>query len=357
VTPAFRIGIVEGFFGRQWSWQARQDQASFLAQQQFSTYLYAPKNDVYLRKQWFNPYPPEQFAQLKALATHAAQLHIEFGVGLSPFELYRDFSASQRDLLLRKIDQLNQLEAPLLAILFDDMLGALPGLASTQLAIVDCIRQHSTAQHFMLCPTYYSDDLLLVKHFGQQPEHYLAELGQALPPEISLFWTGPKVVSHCYPCDHLLEVAARLRRKPLLWDNYPVNDAKRLTHFLHLLPFSQRGNQQFDLAPIAELCSGLLANPMNQAYLSQIALSSLSEQFHTLFGKADAAPHTSNTPAVLKLLAVDSERFQTTGLESFAEQEREQLLARYQACLPHPMALEVCEWLQGLYTFDPHCLT
>jgi hyaluronoglucosaminidase len=357
VIPAFRIGIVEGFFGRQWSWQARQDQASFLAQRQFSTYLYAPKNDAYLRKQWFAPYPPAQFAQLQALATHAAQLNIEFGVGLSPFELYRDFSASQRDLLLRKLDQLNQLNAPLLAVLFDDMVGALPGLASTQLAIFDCIRQHSTAQHLMLCPTYYSDDPLLVKHFGQLPEHYLDELGQVLAPEIALFWTGPKVISHCYPRDHLLEVGARLRRKPLLWDNYPVNDAKRLAPYLHLLPFAERGNRQFNLALIVELCSGILANPMNQAYLSQIALANLSEQFHKLLGKANTSLNARETHAVLKLLTTDSERFQTQGLGSFTAQECGQYLARYQAYLPDPMAIEVCEWLQGRYAFDPDCLT
>ncbi|MES2606612.1 MAG: beta-N-acetylglucosaminidase domain-containing protein, partial [Pseudomonadota bacterium] len=275
----FRLGVVEGFFGRQWSWQARRDHALFLAQQQFTTYLYAPKNDVHLRKQWFEPYPADIFAELKSLAAYAGSLGVEFGVGLSPFELYRDFSAGNRDKLLRKLDQLNQLEAPLLAVLFDDMLGDLPGLAATQLAIFECIRTYSNAKHFMLCPTYYSDDPLLIKHFGKQPERYLDELGQALPKAVDIFWTGPKVISQDYPRDHLLEVGARLRRKPLLWDNYPVNDAKRLTQFLHLLPFEQRAEGNFSLQPIVELCSGLLANPMNQCALSKVPLANLSALF------------------------------------------------------------------------------
>jgi len=363
VKAAFRLGTVEGFFGRQWSWQARRDHANFLATQQFTTYLYAPKNDVYLRKQWFTPYPADIFNELKALAQHTSNLGVEFGIGLSPYELYRDFSARQRDLLLRKLDQLNQLHAPLLAVLFDDMLGELPGLADKQMEIFDCIRTNSNAQNLALCPTYYSHDPLLVKHFGQQPEHYLEHLGQALPPEIAVFWTGPKVISHCYPHDHLQEVGARLKRKPLLWDNYPVNDARRLTPFLHLQSFDQRqtlvdgNNRQFNLQTVLELCSGLLANPMNQAYLSQIPLASLAalHRQHTHGSQARAV--TSTNQQVLARLALDGASFQQLGLEQLAATEKSQLLKVYQQWLPDPMALEVCEWLQGGYAFDPACLT
>ena len=350
----FRLGTVEGFFGRQWSWQARRDHADFLASQQFSTYLYAPKNDVFLRKQWQDPYPDAGFAELRGLAQHAAAAGLEFGVGLSPFELYRDFSPIRRDALLRKIDQLNLLQAPLLAVLFDDMLGDLPGLADTQLAIFDCIRTHSSARHFMLCPTYYSDDPLLVKHFGRQPERYLEQLGQSLPPEVDVFWTGPRVISHAYPRDHLLAVGERLCRKPLLWDNYPVNDAKRLTSFLHLRSYEHRSEDGFPLDTISRYCSGLLANPMNQAYLSQIPLRSLSARWQDLH--AHTLPLVPPSP-VLALLAEDSEAFQRHGLESFDALTRTRLQQRYQAWLPDPMAQEVCDWLDGKYAFDPACLT
>jgi len=370
VNSPFRCGTVEGFFGRQWSWLARQDHASFLAAQRFTTYLYAPKNDDYLRKQWFMPYPDSTFTELKSLARHCARLGIEFGVGLSPFELYRDFSAAKRDLLLRKLEQLNQLQAPLLAVLFDDMLGELPGLATTQLQIFDCISRHSNAEKFVLCPTYYSSDPLLVKHFGEQPEHYLEQLGQALPAEVDVFWTGPRVISHSYPRDHLLEIGAKLQRKPLLWDNYPVNDAKRLTAFLHLQPFDQRGQSKnpkagallnqdevFTLTPIKELCSGLLANPMNQAYLSQIPLASLAALYQqAVTGKCSSAAVVTN-PHVLAQLAQDSERFQWQGLAQFDAAEKSRLLELYQQWLPDPMAQEVCAWLEEGYAFDPACLT
>ena len=348
----FRLGIVEGFFGRQWSWQARREQVRFLAGQGFGTYLYAPKNDAFLRKRWFEPYPAAELAALSGLAAAAAAAGLEFGIGLSPFELYLDFSAQRREALLRKVDQLNQLQAPLLAVLFDDMLGNLPGLAERQLQIFDVIRSHSAAQQFALCPTYYSDDPLLLRHFGPRPADYLEELGAALPAEMAIFWPGPRVISAHYPRDHLLEVGQRLRRKPLLWDNYPVNDAKRLAGFLHLAPFAQRAQGRFDFAALRSSCSGLLSNPMNQAALSRVALASLAE----LAGVADGS-ETFGTPAVLRLLAEDAIQLQHTGLDHLPLPERQRLLERYRACLPDAMALEVCQWLEGAYAFDPACLT
>lgn len=348
----FRLGIVEGFFGRQWSWQARREQVRFLAGQGFGTYLYAPKNDAFLRKRWFEPYPAAELAALSGLAAAAAVAGLEFGIGLSPFELYLDFSAQRREALLRKIDQLNQLQAPLLAVLFDDMLGNLPGLAERQLQIFDVIHRHSAAQQFALCPTYYSDDPSLLRHFGPSPADYLEELGAALPAEIAIFWTGPRVISDEYPREHLLEVGRRLRRKPLLWDNYPVNDAKRLTGFLHLAPFAQRAQGRFDFAALRSCCSGLLSNPMNQAALSRVPLASLA----ALAGVARGEP-AIGSPVVLRLLAEDAAQLQHTGLEQLPPAERGRLLERYRACLPDAMAEEVCEWLEGAYAFDPACLT
>src|SRR5690606_13501671 len=95
-------------------------------------------------------------------------------------------------------------------------------------------------------------------------------LGRGLDADIDIFWTGPKVISTRYPREHLREIADKLQRPPLLWDNYPVNDAKRLTSYLHLLAFTGREPE------LRELTRGHLANPMNQALLSQIPLHSLA---------------------------------------------------------------------------------
>jgi hyaluronoglucosaminidase len=351
----FRLGIVEGFFGRQWRWQERRDYAPFLASMGCNSYVYAPKNDDWFRKFWQYPSPAGHLAELQVLRAVYGQQGIDFGIGFSPYELYRNFSPGNRELLRRKIAEINRIDPDTLYILFDDMMGDLASLAATQLEIIDCIRQTSTARAFAICPTYYSTDPVLSRYFGAEPEHYLEDIGDGLPADIEVFWTGPKIISDSYPASHLQAVAARLQRKPLLWDNYPVNDARRLCPFLHLAPFNNR-----DPAQLRSLSSGHLANPMNQPYLSQLSLWSL----FSLYQDEDPAPAdllrkacTALCPEPLALaLLEDAERFQSGGLGSFSAEEKQELLRRY-AAFDNPMAREVCRWLKDWYAFDPACLT
>lgn len=356
-TPAhsYRLGTIEGFFGRSWSWQARSEHVRFLAAHGFNSYVYAPKSDAQLRKQWQQPHDAATLTQLTTLAGECRTLGIDFGIGLSPYELYRHFDDAHTQLLRAKLEQLNLIGADTLCILFDDMTGDLAGLAACQAAIMDCVRRYSTARRFVLCPTYYSSDPLLAKLFGSPPQRYLEELGELLAPDIDIFWTGPKVISQEYPPAHLQEVAQQLRRKPLLWDNYPVNDAKRLTHFLHLLPFERSAAQ------LRALCAGHLANPMNQAALSQIPLYTLARLYAGTQASREALLVEACTALlpreVATLLVDDAARFAHEGLETFDAATRATLLQRYGKLLPQAAAEEVVDWLQGGYAFDPACLT
>jgi hypothetical protein len=56
------------------------------------------------------------------------------------------------------------------------------------------------------------------------------------------------------------------------------------------------------------------------------------------------------------LLRRDAERFQQAGLDRIDADERQRLLADYRQ-MADPAALEVIEWLQEQYRFDPACLT
>jgi hyaluronoglucosaminidase len=354
-APAWRLGTIEGFFGRSWSWQARSEHVRFLAAHGFNSYVYAPKSDALLRKRWQTLHDDTQVAHLAALAAECRTLGIDFGIGLSPYELYRHFDAAHERLLIAKLEQLNSIGADTLCILFDDMTGDLAGLAARQQSIMDCVRQHSSARRFALCPTYYSSDPLLAKLFGSPPERYLEELGALLAPDIDIFWTGPKVISQEYPRAHLQDIAQKLQRKPLLWDNYPVNDAKRLTSFLHLLPFDRNA------AELRELCSGHLANPMNQSALSQLPLHALASLYQGTSTDRTALLQTAADSllprALASMLIEDAQRFQHEGLEKFSPSQRQALLQRYEQLLPAAAALEVVDWLSGGYTFDPACLT
>ncbi len=90
------LGIVEGYYGRPWSWDARQETIACLAAHGFGFYLYAPKADPFLRKRWREDHPPEFADPLRRLAARCGQLGVRFGVGISPYELYLDFDGAAR---------------------------------------------------------------------------------------------------------------------------------------------------------------------------------------------------------------------------------------------------------------------
>ena len=48
------LGIIEGFYGKPWTWAEREETIAFLAPHGYGFYLYAPKADPYLRRHWRN---------------------------------------------------------------------------------------------------------------------------------------------------------------------------------------------------------------------------------------------------------------------------------------------------------------
>lgn len=351
---SYTFGLIEGFFGIPWSWQARRDFADFMSRQGMNTYIYAPKSDRLLRQDWQSPFPDEHQTLLQSLTVHYQKRGLEFGIGLSPFELYADFSRENRALLEDKLKALNEIAPSSLCILFDDMPGSFPELAGTQAEIMQLVMEKSQAQHFYFCPTYYSFDPVLRQQFGAEPEDYLGSLGELLAAEVQVMWTGPKVVSHQYPASHLQEVGKLLRRRPILWDNYPVNDAERLTPYLHLRPALR------DVDTLQQHCSGQLLNPMNQAWLSRLPL----------YGMARLYQEKSGEPALFKeaclelcgdalgsLILEDAERFQEQGLDQLSTTEKKTLKQKYSEFADDPYAREILDWLDGHYAFDPACLT
>lgn len=350
----FLCGIIEGFYGRVWSWQARTDMVDFLQREQFNTYVYAPKADRQLRRAWREQHAPDQFEKLLTLRRHCRQRGIQFGIGFSPWGLQSDYSAIDRAQLRDKMAHLNMLDCDVLCVLFDDMPGAIEGLAERQAAIVADIAEFSNAHRFAMCPTYYSFDPQLEKLFGAMPHDYLQRLGECLAPSIDIFWTGPLVVSPGYTEDDMSAIAASIGRKPLLWDNYPVNDGRKISRFLHLLPVQSRP------AALRQWCSGHLANPMNQPYLSRMPLASLAASYRAGGHYRGADFWSENLAAMVGdelafLLQRDAEIFQLEGLDVISPARREQLLADYEK-IDRPAARELVGWLREEYRFDPECL-
>jgi hyaluronoglucosaminidase len=353
----FELGIIEGFFGDSWPWSTREDYARSLAGMGYQFFVYAPKDDKYLRRQWQQDWPSEQFANLKSFAATCRENRIRFGVGFSPFEAYKDYSSGVRQRLIEKVRMLDRELAPeIFCLLFDDMRGDTPQLAATQLAIVEDVAANIAAQRVVMCPTYYSTDPVLERVFGAMPAGYLEALGTVLDPRIDLFWTGPRVCSTEYPRDHLEAVADRLKRRPFLWDNYPVNDSRLMSSFLHLRAFTNRPDV------LRELLAGHAANPMKQPYLSRIPLATLPMSYaqgsrYDPIAAWQVAARSQCGETLGRQIETDLTLFQDVGVGKLTEDQRAYLERTYRPHESHPYAREILGWLNGEYVFDPECLT
>ena len=164
-----RLGVIEGFYGKPWGAGARRDMIDWLAQLGIHAYLYAPKADPWLRRNWRSAWPGEERAALTGLAQRADAVGLLFGVGLSPFGIYQSYGPAQKRALRDRIFAINDLGASLLAILFDDMPGDQPDLATTQAQVMADVAGWSSAKELLLCPTYYSEDPVLDRFFGARP--------------------------------------------------------------------------------------------------------------------------------------------------------------------------------------------
>ena len=343
-NPFMNLGIIEGFYGRPWSFEARAETVARLAPHGYGFYFYAPKADPYLRRRWHEPHPDEDASHLRQLAQLCRENGVRFGIGLSPFELYWNFDRQGGDALRHKLAHLDELEIDDLAILFDDMRGDLPALARAQVDIVEFAAAHTQASRIAVCPTYYTDDPVLDRFYGQRPDGYLEALGSMLDASVDVFWTGPQVCSREISAGHLSEVAAKIRRKPLLWDNYPVNDGPRMSQHLHVRAFTGRPSE------IGAQVSGHAINPASQPTLSLIPALTLAESYasgdrYDPQGAFARAAEAVLGPNLAAMVAEDLPALQDVGLDAPGPSAAA-LRERY-AAVDHPGAREIVAWLDG----------
>ena len=339
------LGIIEGFYGKPWTWEERAETVSFLAPHGYRFYLYAPKADPYLRRKWAEPHPDETAGQLARLAEKCRDVGVRFGIGLSPYELAA-FDDAARSALLRKLALFDAVGIDDLAILFDDMRGDSPGLAERQIEIVHWIRERAGGARIIVCPSYYSDDPVLDRVFGARPPGYVEQLGALLDPAIDIFWTGEEVISRQFSPGHIARVTRQLKRKPFLWDNYPVNDGQRMSQFLHLRGFTGRP------ASIAGDVRAHGINPMLQPVLGRIPALTLVESYR--LGEAYQYGEAFQRAGALVLgdslgarVYEDLLTLQDIGLDRLGDKEK-RLRERYSS-VSHPGAREIIAWLDGAY--------
>jgi hypothetical protein len=268
VTP--ELGVVDGRFGRPWAWDERSVVMRTLAQAGYRFHHYGPKADRHLRRDWREPHPPSETEALAAFSAECRTNGVRFGMALTPMGATHPFGPEARVDLRRRLADLDAIGIDDLAIFFDDLRGDMPELAREQADVVNFCAGITNATRVYFCPTYYSDDPVLDRVFGERPAGYLADLGRRLDSAVRVYWTGEEVCAREIGPGHLERVGCELGRPVCLWDNYPVNDGARMSRFLHLRAFTGRP------AAIGAHLSGHAINPAMQPLLSCVPALTLA---------------------------------------------------------------------------------
>jgi hyaluronoglucosaminidase len=347
------LGIIEGYFGRAWSWPDRTHVMRTLAAHGYGFFHYAPKIDPCLRRQWQQLHRGAQRAELMRFAAHCKAVGVRFGMGLTPYDAHLQWTRETRAALAAKVKDLVALGIDDLVILFDDMRGDLPDLARLQADIFKLCQETAGASRAFTCPSYYSDDPVLDRVFGARPVDYLHDFGRLIDPAVHIYWTGEEVCSAQISPGHLQRVAEVLGRAPALWDNYPVNDGPRMSQYLHLRAFTGRDTR------IAPLLSAHAINPASQPHLGLIPALTLPMAYAQgddyCYGRAFT--HSAERCVGSELAAAlhaDLLTLQQVGLDRLGERAAS-LRARY-AGFSHPAAQEVVDWLDGGYAITGEML-
>lgn len=263
-----RRGLVEGFYGPPWSHETRLALIDFLGDNKMNTYIYGPKDDPYHSSpNWRLPYPPDQAAKIRELASRARSRGVDFIWAIHPGKDIR-WDRADRDSLLMKFEAMYDLGVRGFAIFFDDIEGAGTD-PRRQTELLNDLNRAFVASHkdvapLSVCPTEYSRGWINPRPGGANDIY-----GQTLDKEISVFYTGNAVCSDI-TLESLHFMSGLIRRPPYFWWNFPVTDYCR--NFLLQGPV-------YGLAPEVTVddCTGVVSNPMEHGIASMPALYQLAD--------------------------------------------------------------------------------
>lgn len=254
-------GIIEGFYGRPWSWDDRVAVLDACHRWGMTDYVYAPKDDPKHRASWREPYDD---AELAGFARLTATDTLRVGFGISPGLSIDPDSASDRAALVVKVGQVVGAGVRLVALCLDDIPFGGEDQGAAHARLTTWLADHLAGRaEVVLVPTEY---------VGIRRTPYLTALSDGTPEHVPIAWTGDSVVT-----DAITAMQARRRaealggRPPLVWDNVPVNDGL-MADRLHLGPFWGRDPKLLADGAV----SGWLANPMVQPSASLLPLASIA---------------------------------------------------------------------------------
>jgi len=241
-------GIIEGFYGPPWSHDARLDFIDFLADHGGNTYVWAAKLEPRHREKWAEAFTDSELHQFSELAQRQQQVQVLIGITPGSEATTKQLADKLRPAVERGCHGI--------VLSFDD-LPVLNAATKHRDLANELIEELKT--QVWLVPTHYA---------GTTSSPYLEKLFEGLHKDVLVMWTGVHVVNDSITArDAQLRTAACHNRKPLLWDNTPVNDAI-MSESLHLGPYASRE------ITMRDEISGLLLNPMEFELASRPTIAS-----------------------------------------------------------------------------------
>lgn len=276
-------GIVMGYYGPVWNLEALSDYAAFCEKFGYAYFIYAPKEDDTLRKNWAVPFTEQELIFLHKVRDIFETKGIAFGVGLSPYGM-NALDPDHKKKLESKIQQINTVNPSILGVFFDDIdkSAVTPDLGRGQVTVAEFTAGISTAKSFVSVPTYYSHDQILQRVLGPTPKNYFTDFA-SLDQKFQIFWTGEHIISAGFTRSELAHISEKLKRSVTLWHNYPVNDPSYLQDKLLLCAPCEVSSD------ILDYTGGIAYNPMVQPYASMIPLACVPALFKQKVCNARAA--------------------------------------------------------------------
>jgi hypothetical protein len=290
-------GSIEGFYGIPWSHESRLDQFPLYAKHKLNTYVYTPKDDELLRREWRDLYEGAELEKLQELVDAANNNHVDFTFALSPGNDLCYSSDDDYNATVAKFEQIRDLGVRRFYIALDDIPtdtfhcqadgekwpkdGDLEWLAEAQTFYLNRVQQGWITENDLdaleTVPTSYS---------GSDSTPYKKLFGTALDKAIRIQWTGEGVFSPNVTLDSVVRAGESYVTENLFfWDNFPVNDGDFSRLFLN--PLTERDPELY------KHLLGFTSNPMQQPYASMIAFINYGD--YTWNGPAyDATVSTGN---------------------------------------------------------------
>ena len=271
-------GVIEGFYGEPWTFADRESLMPFCRENKLNAYIYAPKDDLYHRNKWREPYPAEKISALKNLVDTARSNGVRFIFAVSPgldLNYKGKKGAEDFELMMKKFESMYKIGVRDFAIFFDDLKdenGNHHENGKNQAEFINKIQNelrnnHKDIGQILTVPTEYF--LFDMEKRPGKVNSYTEDFAKYLDKKVVVLYTGDGVVCDGISAESLAEVNKIYNRQIGIWWNYPVND----------YTLTDNGNRSAKLAlgaieklP-AENVQAIFFNPMNQPLLSKISLA------------------------------------------------------------------------------------